>query len=88
MPETKIDDGGLAFPASRREKGDGAFWETVIYPGLSVRDYFAAKAMVALFQGCGEYYKDRGQFGNMMKRLAEDAYRAADLMISEKRKSK
>lgn len=46
MSEKKIDDGGPAAPVSGMSMG----FEMVHSTGLSVRDYFAAKALVALIE--------------------------------------
>jgi hypothetical protein len=57
------NDGGLAFPGSRQERVEssalgGARMVEVTYPGMSLRDYFAAKALPALIEqnGLGECY--------------------------------
>lgn len=61
------NDGGTAFPAEEEEH-DG-FHRT---EGMSLRDYFAAKAMQSLLTG--------GQFGSIYE-LAEKAYIYADAML-------
>ena len=48
----KIDDGGPAFP-NPVERSQGDFGTTDAYPGMSLRDYFAAKALVAIVQRYG-----------------------------------
>lgn len=48
---SKINDGGPAFPAGERFEGvDG--WRTE--PGMTLRDYFAAKAMQGLMSREGK----------------------------------
>lgn len=63
--------GGSAFPVSEVLNRNG---ETIQYPseGMTLRDYFAAKAMQAFLTpgGSHEY-----------KREAEDAYKMADAML-------
>ena len=42
---SEIKDGGSVFPGTRTEKiaaGESHVWSDVTYPGLSLRDYFAA----------------------------------------------
>ncbi len=57
-----IDDGGPAFPA-----GSSAF------RGMSLRDYFAAKALPVVLTYPGQ-------------RFAEAAYAIADAMLAERKK--
>lgn len=61
----KINDGGPAFPTP-----DGV----VICSGISIRDYFAAKAMEAMVAT---------EYGSQVtcKKWAEEAYEMADAMI-------
>lgn len=64
---TKANDGGAAFPQAERI-GDVALQ----HGGLSIRDYFAAKAMQALI----------GQSGQCNAiRVTEGAYKIADAML-------
>ena len=66
---TKIKDGGPAFP--HQDTGD-----TSTRPGLSLRDYFAAKAMQGVIaQECGTAR------GSDPKYAADYAYAAADAML-------
>jgi hypothetical protein len=46
------------------------------YPGLTIRDYFAAKAMVALIVA------SKGEIDDV--RAAKVAYRQADLMLTQR----
>ena len=43
--DKKMNDGGPAFPTDLYETKDGRAFNS---PGISVRDYFAAKAMVRI----------------------------------------
>lgn len=65
-------DGGQAFPCAGSEHG---------YPvaGMSLRDYFAAKAMQALIE---RYGYERSETDN----LAECSYDVADSMLAERAK--
>ena len=58
-------DGGAAFPVAH---------SYLIQPGMSLRDYFAAKAMQALAQG------------NYFDATARQAYMIADAMLREREK--
>jgi hypothetical protein len=62
----KPDDGGPAFPAMHFDLAEGEH-------GLSIRDYFAAKAMQALIAGgLGSHSSDN---------ISIDAYFMADAML-------
>lgn len=66
------DVGGSAFPCSGYEK-----WHPE--GGMSLRDYFAAKAM----QGIVSAYGDPA---GLSERIADQAYWIADAMIAERAK--
>ncbi|MGX6999865.1 hypothetical protein [Caballeronia sp. KNU42] len=68
-------DGGSAFPQS---KGAGDLW--VAEGGLSMRDYFAAKALAAMIGQPDKDPENRGAKG--VPRLAQFAYEYADAMIT------
>ena len=70
--DAEVKTGGPAFPQSIREE-DGS---TTYYHGLSVRDYFAAKAMQGELacQCVGESWHD-------IEKLAEHCYNLADAML-------
>lgn len=68
------ENGGPAFPCEnygRYEFGDG----------MTLRDYFAAKAMQSLLATITEYPDERWREG-----LAMDAYMMADAMLKERHK--
>ena len=67
-------DGGPAFP-TLLEPGNGH--EASDQPGMTLRDYFAAKAMAALL-GIGD--------GGEQVALAEEAYEVADAMLEARAK--
>lgn len=74
----QIKDGGPAFPVST---SDPRIWHqdgysTWQFPGLSVRDYFAAKAMQSIVE--------RGF--NTWDLVAERAYEMADAMLAARDK--
>ncbi len=72
----KIDDGGQAFPGMRRVKTDGGSFD-VPANGMTLRDYFAAQAMVGM-QARDTY--DDGQATPAQR--ARLAYIEADAMLA------
>lgn len=71
----QINDGGTAFPTDCA--GD---------PGISTRDYFAAKAMQGMIAG----ESDAGNYHEMMacSDTAERAYEFADAMLAQREKGR
>jgi hypothetical protein len=67
---SEIKDGGPAFPT-------GTKYVSRPSDGLSMRDYFAAKAMQAMLR----VDSDNGRFRDIGERTAEMAYRVADAML-------
>ena len=65
---TKINDGGPAFPIGSGDMRDPC--------GMTLRDYFAAKAMQALII----------HGWTMMGAIADTAYEQADAMLAERAK--
>jgi hypothetical protein len=70
----KVDNGGEAFPVSHMAD-HGAF-------GMSLRDYFAAKTLVVLLTANGHemVYTEADVYAKL-------AYKMADAMIAEKRRT-
>lgn len=74
-PEIKKPDNPSAFPSEKDEYyevGHSDVKTTVKYQGMTLRDYFAAKAMSSLLIADGTMY-----FGNR----AKEAYEVADEML-------
>ena len=78
--------GGPAFPAP--ELGAQDFGQPWAYPGMTLRDYFAAKAMqgiVSSIDGEDNYRRLRGHAAaaelSVSEWIARDAYKQADAMI-------
>lgn len=69
-----IKDGGQAFPQPVFVSAEGH--EHVAYPGMTLRDYFAAKAMQALIGV---------QVSSM--HVASEAYQIADAMLAAREQS-
>lgn len=65
------DDGGAAFPRPR-----GYNSVEPVTDGMSLRDYFAAKAMQTMLQE-----KNIGQFEMNRRAIAHEAYCVADTML-------
>ena len=69
-----INDGGPAFPITPPPTPAGQYSSGTYWPGISTRDYFAAKAMQ------GEIVC-QGMEGSDIHHIAAMAYEAADAMI-------
>lgn len=88
-------DGGPAFPLQEQMQpacDGGNAWLSAGQSGMSLRDYFAAKAMAALLsqmtygnhgQHCAMYDPNDPAQGTTLSFLA---YQAADAMLSERMK--
>ena len=66
------NNGGPAFPGKKKVATATAYEETVLHPGMSLRDYFAAKAMAAFISNSA--LKEGVS-------IVDEAYRVADAMI-------
>lgn len=76
----KIDTGGPAFPVSTAEASVGHqdgpnTWQ---FPGMTLRDYFAAKAMQSILDSGHHFNIERSI---VSKAVAELAYYYADAML-------
>lgn len=65
-----------AFPTS--EENHEKLWSS---PGMTLRDYFAAKAMAAIVRRWDGHSFGGGPESPQYKELAEDAYYIADAML-------
>lgn len=79
------NDGGPAFPQSKdswtRETG------ALVPEGMSLRDYFAAKAMQGMMANTDYQPMGSPEHGNVHARyFADMAYRSADAMLAERAK--
>lgn len=80
---SEINDGGPAFPVSTSNENEGHqdgpnTWQ---FPGMTLRDYFAAKAMQAIVIG------NNAGAGSMGLGCASDAYGLADAMLAARASS-
>jgi hypothetical protein len=71
---SEIKDGGPAFPFDERN-GDGTHYHA--HAGMTLRDYFAAKAMQAAHESTLAVYDVAPAYD----RLAGHAYKVADAML-------
>lgn len=81
--EKTIDDGGPAFPTPTEVYDQGTRSATA---GLSLRDYFAAKAMQTLLL-TGRATVELSDADFMME-ISRGSYRMSDAMIASRNKSK
>jgi len=77
MTTPQHDDGGPAFPCVINEEGGGYNPEA---NGMTLRDYFAAKAMQGMFCHDSSFVK------TWQEQTAKDAYTMADAMLAEREK--
>lgn len=82
---SKKEDGGAAFPREFSTSGD--YTDSPKHPaqtGMTLRDYFAAKAIAALIGFPDKMDINRG--ANAVPKLAAWAYEYADAMLAERAK--
>jgi len=80
MKNTKT--GGPAFPRSGNEWSDMAWVEAPAKDGMTLRDYFAAKAMQGQFASDSENWNAEGDWESR----AHTAYAMADAMLKAREK--
>lgn len=88
---TTEKNGGPAFPFSPPLMSDGSHPASHPYPelGMSLRDWFAGQALVAIISACT---KDQGaidafvQLGSPAPYFARRAFEVADAMLAEREK--
>jgi hypothetical protein len=79
-----IDDGGSAFPFGQVSEITGQPINGYFAPGMTLRDYFAAKAMSAVIANRLEEARTSGNtYKNptLSEIIAEDCYIVADAML-------
>lgn len=100
MADSKINDGGLAFPGRRYEQvgtvadhgfsdDDSPTYGDVNHPGLSMRDWFAGQALAG-FAANNAVFAANDQNGwelvnSSARGLADQAYWLADSMIAARK---
>ena len=75
---SKRDDGGTAFPFSFENVEGGRYAKSITSGGMSLRDYFAAKALQSLVESG---FDDKADFPD----VAERAYVYADAMLKARK---
>lgn len=70
-----VNNGGPAFPTENEHQSGNSTWH---YEGMTLRDYFAAKAMQGFFAESSTM---------SIKDIAEWSYKMADAMLKERDKS-
>ena len=84
----EIKTGGPAFPEIRIQKGDNYNPSIkVYYPGMKLRDYFAAKALPEImrtaYEGIDQYgIKEGASTADVKLHAAKEAYSWADAMLA------
>ena len=82
---SNVKTGGTAFPAIKIVAGDNYNRPTQYHlPGMSLRDYFAAKAMQAFIAGISNV---GGVIPCNDERVSERAYNIADAMLKARGQS-
>lgn len=84
------ETGGQAFPLVRQTHNDETnevISATQTEPGMTLRDYFAAKAMVAMMTNEDELNRIRCSYSENKQRIAiaHHAYAIADAMIEARK---
>ena len=81
------DTSGPAFPCEQHECQDNT-WNQTFESGMSLRDYFAAKAMQGLLantESCFTPSKDEKEAGiTWAEKLANECYEIADAMLKDR----
>lgn len=83
---SQIDDGGSAFP--NPEMGQSHFADVCAYPGMSLRDYFAAQAMPVILEQvllASHYVEMPAGKPIDGHEVAVDAYAVADAMLAARK---
>lgn len=76
---SKKEDGGPAFPHT---------WGSASDDGMSLRDYFAAKAMAAMLSNEATCIRLSERSPDLKVALANNAYNYADAMLAKRAKEK
>ena len=73
------ETGGPAFPTEVSESGEDGYEVPYFETGMTLRDYFASKAMQGLYQAGKDYQAT-------VQMIAHEAYEIADAMLKERSK--
>lgn len=79
------ETGGSAFPCEQGEMQDGR-WNDTFDPGMTLRDYFAAKAMQSLLIDTRSRNEEAKMMGlSLYKYLSRASYELADNMLESRK---
>lgn len=82
------ETGGFAFPHDVEERSENIYGEIQTseysHPGMTLRDYFAAKAMQGLTSDVTQVSRREGQ--SYVTEIASMSYMLADAMLKERNK--
>ena len=78
MSNQPIDNGGPAFPCEEQIRCNGEVCDTRKFPGISIRDYFAAAALAAVLK---ELWQQGEHSSPIPPLAAKFAYEMADAML-------
>lgn len=84
MTQQPIDDGGQAFPY---QTGIEAKYPGETIPGISLRDWFAGKALVGLFAQSA-HPQSPGISSDHYAAAAVECYRIADAMLAARKETR
>lgn len=73
----QIDGHDAAFPYEEKNHDGSYYYRT---PGMTLRDYFAAKALPTCLASCDEFPDENWRIG-----VAMDAYAMADAMLAARK---
>jgi hypothetical protein len=76
-------EGGSAFPSEQGQTQDGT-WNQTFDPGMSLRDYFAAKAIGCFPLDQADVAKLQAGIAPQHQAVAKFCYALADAMLSER----
>ena len=79
----KIKDGGSAFPDQGQILLPNGQWSDSWSPGMTLRDWFAGKALVGMMASDPPNWNDSGGLKKSeVRAVAQEAYQMADAMLA------
>ena len=85
MSNQPIDNGGPAFPCEEQIRCNGEVCDTRKFPGISIRDYFAAAVLAAVLK---ELWQQGEHSSPIPPLAAKFAYEMADAMLKAREEAK
>jgi len=77
MTNQPINDGGPAFPSEEQIRCNGEVCDTRKFPGMTLRDYFAAAALQGIVSDPSLFVKSKRD----VELVSRSAYEFADAML-------